>query len=81
VYAIAKGGANKMYRNLEAEMVREGIKRKDISKLLKVRYATVVQKLNGRYKFNLDEAFKIKEQYFPKLSIEYLFETDEKRLN
>jgi DNA-binding XRE family transcriptional regulator len=70
-----------MYRNLEAEMVRKGIKRKDISKLLHVRYATVVQKLNGKYKFNLEEAFKIKEHCFPELSLEYLFHADEKKLN
>lgn len=63
-----------MYRNLEAEMVRKGIKRKDISELLNVRYATVVQKLNGKYKFNLDEALIIKENCFPELSVEYLFE-------
>lgn len=66
-----------MYRNLEAEMVRNGIYRKDLAKLLNVRYATVVQKLNGRYKFNLDEAFDIKNSYFPNFSIEYLFSTDE----
>lgn len=70
-----------MYKNLEAEMARKGIKRKDISKLLNVRYATVVQKLNGRYRFNLDEAFMIKEQCFPELSLEYLFDSDDKKLN
>lgn len=66
-----------MYRNLEAEMVRNGIYRKDLAKLLNVRYATVVQKLNGRYKFNLDEAFNIKNTYFPNFDIEYLFKADE----
>ena len=71
----------KVYKNLEAEMVRNGITRKDISSFLNVRYATVVQKLNGRYKFNLDEALIIKKNFFPELSLEYLFQTDEEKLN
>lgn len=70
-----------MYRNLEAEMARKGITRKDISSFLNVRYATVVQKLNGKYGFKLDEAFIIKKKFFPDLSLEYLFQTDEEKLN
>lgn len=70
-----------MYRNLEAEMVRKGIKRRDISNALGVRYATIIQKLSGKYQFHLDEAFKIKEEFFPELSFEYLFQTDKKKLN
>lgn len=71
----------KIYKNLEAEMVKNGITRKDISSFLNVRYATVVQKLNGRYKFNLDEAFTIKKNFFPELSLEYLFQADDEKLN
>lgn len=66
-----------MYRNLEAEMVRKGITRKDISELLGVRYATVVQKLNGKYEFKLLEALEIKKAFFPEHSIEYLFSQNE----
>ncbi|MCR2045524.1 helix-turn-helix transcriptional regulator [Anaerosalibacter massiliensis] len=67
-----------MYKNLEAEMVRRGITRKDLAKSLDVRYATIIDKLKGRYSFTLDEAFKIKNKYFPTLSFEYLFETQRK---
>lgn len=66
-----------MYKNLEAEMVRKGITRKDLAELLDVRYATVVDKLKGKFSFSLDEAFKIRNKYFPDLSIEYLFEVQE----
>lgn len=76
---LRKRGGDKMYRNLEAEMVRMGVYRKDVAKSLGVRYATVVQKLNGKYRFSLDEAFAIKEKFFPNLSLEYLFEADEKQ--
>jgi hypothetical protein len=65
-----------MYRNLEAEMVRRGIDRQEIAEFLKVRYATVVDKLSGKYPFKLDEALAIKKRFFPNLSIEYLFEKD-----
>lgn len=65
-----------MYRNLEAEMARKNIPRKDLAELLGVRYATVIDKLKGKSRFTLDEAFKIKDKYFPDLSFEYLFETE-----
>lgn len=66
-----------MYKNLEAEMAREGVMRKDLAELLNVRYATIIDKLKGRFNFTLDEAFKIRNEYFPHLSFEYLFETEE----
>lgn len=66
-----------MYRNLAAEMVRKGVRKKDIAELLGVRYATVIEKTNGKRRFYLDEAVKIKEAFFPDLSLEYLFDTDE----
>ena len=66
-----------MYKNLEAEMVRENVSRKDLAILLNVRYATIIDKLKGRYSFTLDEAFKIKNEYFPHLTFEYLFEVEE----
>lgn len=65
-----------MYKNLEAEMVRKGVTRKDISSFLKVRYATILDKLSGKYSFKLEEAFKIKQKFFPSLSVEYLFERE-----
>lgn len=63
-----------MYKNLEAEMVRKDITRKDLAELLNVRYATIVDKLKGRSSFTLDEAFKIRDEFFQNFSIEYLFE-------
>lgn len=67
-------GGVEMYRNLEAEMVREGISRKDLAELLEVRYATIIDKLKGKFGFTLDEAFKIRNSFFSDLSFEYLFE-------
>lgn len=67
-----------MYKNLEAEMVRKGVTRKDLANLLNVRYGTIIDKLKGRFSFTLDEAFKIRNKYFSHLSFEYLFETERK---
>lgn len=69
-----------MYKNLEAEMARQGIKRGDLADLLDVRYATIIDKLKGRFSFTLDEAFQIRDSYFPELSFEYLFKTEEERI-
>jgi len=63
-----------MLRNLRAEMAREGITIKDLSVYLGVRYATVCDKINGRNKFYLEEAFKIRKKFFPSCTVEYLFE-------
>jgi DNA-binding XRE family transcriptional regulator len=66
-----------MHKNLRAEMVRIDVKPADIAQLLGVRYATVIDKLNGRYGFTLKEALKIKRKYFPEHNIEYLFENED----
>jgi DNA-binding XRE family transcriptional regulator len=63
-----------MFRNLEAEMAREGISKNDLAKCLGVRYGTVIDKTKGRSQFAISEAFRIKERFFPNCSLEYLFE-------
>lgn len=65
-----------MYRNLEAEMARAGITRKAIAEHMELRYATLVDKLSGKYPLKLDEAITIKTEFFPSFSLEYLFEKD-----
>lgn len=62
-----------MFPNLEAEMARKKIKKGDLQKVLGVRYATVVDKTNGKTKFTLEEAFEIQRALFPEYPIEYLF--------
>lgn len=63
-----------MYRNLKAEMVRNKISNKDIADLLGLRAATISDKINGKFPFKLCEAFKIKNNFFPSLTIDYLFD-------
>ena len=66
-----------MYRNLLAEMARKNITKKEIANFLDLRVATICDKIKGKYSFKLDEAFKIKKEFFPQLSVEYLFEVEE----
>lgn len=61
------------YINLEAEMVRKGLSKKDIAETLGIKIATVYNKLSGKHPFTLDEAFKIKSKHFPEFTLEYLF--------
>lgn len=65
------------YINLEAEMARKGLAKKDIAKTLGVRAATVYDKLKGKYPFTLDEVLKIKNKHFPEFTLEYLFYREE----
>ena len=65
------------YINLEAEMARKGLLKKDIAETLGVRTATVYDKLKGKHPFTFDEALKIKNKYFPEFTLEYLFYKEE----
>lgn len=62
-----------MFRNLRAEMARQDVAFGDLAKTLKVRNATVSDKVNGKSRFYIDEAISIRDEFFPNLSIEYLF--------
>lgn len=64
------------YGNLRAEMAREKVTIEMISKLLDKHRETIAYKLN-KGRFYTDEAFKIQSTYFPKQTINYLFELDE----
>ena len=66
----------KRYINLEAEMVRKGLSKKDIAEILGIRIATVYNKLSGKHPFTLDEALKIRNKHFPDFTLEYLFYTE-----
>lgn len=63
-----------MYRNLRAEMAREGVTIDDIAKALGAQHSTVSRKMNGHSKFFYDEADAIRNHFFPQCSLEYLFE-------
>ncbi|KGF11526.1 DNA-binding protein [Peptostreptococcus sp. MV1] len=62
-----------MYFNLKQELKASQITQNQLSELLGVRGATISDKINGKSKFTVDEAFRIKKAFFPKYDLEYLF--------
>lgn len=63
------------YSNLIGEMAKRHITNEDISKLLGIHRNSVANKLNGKSKFTVQEAFEIQKALFSDLSIIYLFDT------
>lgn len=63
-----------MFKNLKAEMAREGLERKAIALGIGVSERSFGNKMTGRSEFTRSEMLKIHKKYFPKCSIEYLFE-------
>ena len=70
-----------MFRNLLAEMSRNRITRRDIADCLGVSEKTARNYINGISKISWCDTLKIKNTFFPELSLEYLFETPKKNLN
>ena len=66
-----------MFRNLEAEMARKGMTKLCLAKKLGMRYPTLVDKLNGKYRLYFEEALRIRKEVCPDLDLDYLFETSE----
>ncbi|MFB6364512.1 XRE family transcriptional regulator [Paenibacillus elgii] len=67
------------YRNLRAEMARNGVTIQQLANSLGVRFATVSDKINGKSRFFCDEAFYIRRNFFPNCSFEYLFDPDDQQ--
>lgn len=62
--------------NLEAEMKRKGISRSDIAKTLNVSYRTIHSKFNGKSEWSYADCVKVRDEYFPDMLLEYLFQIE-----
>lgn len=65
-----------MLKNLQAEMVRNGVQVASIAKTIKKSDRTVRDKIGGRYEFTIPEAFAIRDAYFSGMTLEYLFNAE-----
>lgn len=65
------------YPNLKAEMARSKIGVKDLMEATGKSRPAVSNNLNGRGKFSVEESLAIRSKLFPKLSIDYLFGSEE----
>ena len=70
-----------MYRNLEAEIARQGMTKTQIAEQLGITLGTLSLKLNGKYKLTLPEAIRIKKILNVDLTIEYLFDTTKPQIH
>jgi plasmid maintenance system antidote protein VapI len=61
------------YPNLSAEMRRYGVKQEEIANGIGRTPETVSRWLTGKNPLTVEDAFKIREQFFPSMSIDYLF--------
>ena len=64
------------YNNLIGEMAKRHITNVDMSKLLGIHRNSVNNKLSGKSKFTVQEAFEIQRAFFDDLPIAFLFETE-----
>lgn len=65
-----------MLKNLQAEMARSSITVDQIADEISVSVRTVYNKLKCSTEFQRDEMFIIRDTFFPKLGVEYLFTKD-----
>ena len=67
-----------VYDNLRAEMGRENLGLCEMANALNCNRDTLRRKLTGRTQINLDEAFAIQMEFFPGMTLEYLFARDDR---
>ena len=51
--------------NLKGEMAKKNVTIEEIAECLNVHRNSVANKINGRSKFSISEAFKIQKKFFP----------------
>lgn len=59
-------------RNLRAEMVRNGISRKKVWEVVDLCQDSIYSRFNGKTDFKVGELVKIRDTFFPELSLDYL---------
>ena len=62
------------YHNLRAEMSRQKIGLREMSRILNINRETLSRRLSKRTPLSLDDAMKIQEKFFPDHSLRYLFD-------
>ena len=65
-----------MLRNLQEEMKRNCLTSYDIGTAIEKTERSARDKINGVSMFDIREAVKVRDQYFPGLRLEYLFFDD-----
>ena len=58
-------------------MKRKNISRSDIANLLNLSYRTIHSRFNGESEWGYSECIKVRDTYFPDMTLDYLFHPDE----
>lgn len=67
-------------RNLRAEMARNGISRKKVGEVVGLGQSSISYRFNEKNDFLVGELVKIRDTFFPELSLDYMAGlTDERR--
>lgn len=65
-----------MLVNLRSEMYKRRITIERIAEFLGIHRNSVSNKLEGNTEFSIEEAFKIRDEFFDDLGMDYLFKSD-----
>ena len=67
-----------MYANLKRELFAKGITQVHLAKVLGIRTNTLAHKMRGKTEFKASEMITIKREFFPDMTLEYLFNNETK---
>lgn len=63
-------------RNLKKEIISARIGQQEIARLIGTTVSVLKHKLAEKIQFECIEMFAIRDEYFPRMSIDYLFQSD-----
>ena len=64
------------YLNLKGEMAKRKVSIEAMAELLEMHRNSVSNKINGPSSFSIEESIKIRDAFFPKMELDYLFSTE-----
>jgi transcriptional regulator with XRE-family HTH domain len=67
-----------LFPTLKAEMARRGLTAVDVAEVIGISSKTAYKKLSGGSPFTLNETAKVRDRYFPAMTIEELFLSERK---
>lgn len=62
-----------VYVNLKRELKKKKLYHRDIAEVLDLSVSAINQKMQGVISISIDEAFKIRDAFFPDKTVDYLF--------
>ena len=65
-----------MLCNLKAEMARYNVSPVDVARIIGKTDRSIRDKISGKYDFTINECNAIRNNFFPDMSLEYLFASD-----